>query len=97
MNVQWTDLVLLTFISQSLYHIDKILRWFWIKFEAVSGFEWRARSALSSAKSPVVVWTVIYWSEMNRLNSSGAATTPSGMLAQIGNILDMADPERTEK
>jgi hypothetical protein len=90
-------LVSLTFIPQSLYHIDKILRWFWIKFEAVSGFELKARSALSSAKSPVVVWTVVGWSEMNMLNSSGAATAPWGTPAQIGKILDMADPERTEK
>jgi hypothetical protein len=90
-------LVSLTFIPQSIYHFDKILKWFWIKFEAVSEFEWKARNALSSAKSPVVVWTVVGWSEMNMLNSSGAATAPWGTPAQIGKILDMANPERTEK
>jgi len=32
-----------------------------------------------------------------RLNSNGAATAPWGTPAQIGNISDIADPERTEK
>jgi len=53
------DLVSLTFIPQSLYQIDKRFRWVWMRFEAVSGFEWRAKSALSSEKSSVVVWAVV--------------------------------------
>jgi len=53
--------------------------------------------AWSSAKSPVVVWVVVGWSGVNRLNSSGAATSPWGTPAQIGNILDIVDPERTVK
>ena len=66
-NMQWMDLVLLTFIPHFLYHIDKRFRWFWMRFEVVLGFEWRARSALSE-KSPVVVRAVVGWSEVNRLN-----------------------------
>jgi len=40
---------------------------------------------------------VVGVSEVNRLKSSGAATAPWGRLAQIGNILDIVDPERTVK
>jgi len=68
-----------------------------MRFEAVAELAWRPRSALSSAKSPVVVWDVVGWSEVNRLNSNGAATAPWGTPAQIGSISDTEDPERTVK
>ena len=63
-NMQWMDLVLLTFIPHFLYHIDKRFRWFWMRFGAVSGFKWRARSASLSVKSLVVVLAVVGWSEV---------------------------------
>jgi hypothetical protein len=39
-----------------------------MKFEAVSGFEWSAKRALSSAKSPVIVLVVVGWSDVTRLS-----------------------------
>jgi len=59
-------------------------------------FNYPARSALSSAKSPVAVWVIVNWSEVNRLNN-GAATVPRGTPAQIENILDIVDPDRMVK
>jgi len=55
--------------------------------------ELKTRSVLSSTKLPVVVLVVVSWSEVNRLNSNGAATTPWGTPAQIGNISGLEDPE----
>lgn len=42
----------------------------------IVGSEWRASIALSSAKSAVMVWGVVGWSEVNKLKSRGAATAP---------------------
>jgi len=65
--------------------------------EAISGSELSAIIALSSAKSPVIVWLVVGWSEMYRLNKSGATTAPWGTPAWMGFISDKAEPERTTK
>jgi len=65
---------LLTFIPQSLYQDDKTVKWFWTKFEAISGSEWTARNALLSAKSPIVVLRMVDWSKVNILKSRGAHT-----------------------
>lgn len=61
--------------------------------EAVSGSELSAIIALSSAKSPLIVWLVVGWSEMYRLNKSRATTAPWGTPAWIGFISDKAEPE----
>jgi len=55
------------------------------------------RRALSSAKSPVMVWGEVGWSEVKRLYKRSAATAPWGTPAQIEDISDMEDPELTEK
>jgi len=45
------------------------------------------------AKSPIVVWLVVGLSEVNRLNSSGAATVLWEIPAHMENILDVEDPK----
>ncbi|KAL4113959.1 hypothetical protein QTP88_017505 [Uroleucon formosanum] len=54
--------------------------------EAISGSELSAIIALSSAKLPVIIWLVVGWSEMYRLNKSKATTEPWGTPTWMGFI-----------
>lgn len=96
-NVQWIDLDSLSLNPHSLYHVESMSRWVWILLDASRGLWWRARMALSSAKSPVVVRMVVGWSDVYRLNKRGAATAPCGTPALINDMSDRAEPCRTEK
>jgi hypothetical protein len=68
-----------------------------MRLEAISDSELSAIMALSSAKLPVIVWLVLGWSEVYRLNKNGAATAPWRTSAYMGFISDKAEPERTTK
>lgn len=96
-KVQWADLDSFILTPQSLYQVWSRFKWDWMSLEAISGSELSAIITLSSAKSPVIVWLVVGWSEMYRLNKSGAATAPWGTPAWMGFISDNAEPERTIK
>lgn len=96
-KVQWMDLDSLSLNPYSLYHNESMSRWVWILLDALRESWWRARIALSSAKTPVVVRLVIGWSDMYRLNKRGAATAPCSTPALINDMPDKAEPYRTEK
>jgi hypothetical protein len=96
LKVQCIDLDSFSLNPQSLYHAESMSRWVWILLDASRGSWWRARMALSSAKSPVMVRLVVGWSDVYRLNKRRAATAPCGTPALIDDMSDKA-LYRTEK
>ena len=77
------DLVSLILTFQFLYQDSSSWRCNWRFSEAVKGFSWTERMALSSAYSATTVFGEVGWSAMKMLKSRGAAIAPCGTPAFI--------------
>lgn len=70
-NVLWVVFDPLSLNPHSLYHAVSMSRCVWILLKAERESWWRRSKAFSSAKSPLVNWSVVY-----RLNMRSSDTAP---------------------